>query len=250
MIDLHNFHIDKTSATPLYEQLRKVLQTAITSGELAAGTKLPTEAELCKLFNISRPVARQAYDLLIDGGYVERMRGRGTFVRIPDNRGIFLNKQLSFASEMKVLGLEHRTVLLRAEWLGYEPNIFGSLALTRDQRCYHIVRMRYVNDKPFVLVENFIPESVFPGIDQYDFAERSLYEVYESVYGERAVRSHRHIIARVANTEFASLFGVHRGSPVFLIENLVFDQHGRPIDFSKEYLDGLTQKIEFEVVNQ
>lgn len=100
MIELNGIQLDKTSAVPLYEQLRKALLEAITSGKLSAGTKLPTEEELCAQFGISRPVARQAYNMLIEDGFVERMRGRGTFVRSPDTRGRFLNKQLSFAAEM------------------------------------------------------------------------------------------------------------------------------------------------------
>ena len=38
-------------------------------------------------------------------------------MRSPDTRGRFLNKQLSFAAEMGVLNLEHRTKVLRAEWV-------------------------------------------------------------------------------------------------------------------------------------
>ena len=86
MIELNGIQLDKTSAVPLYEQLRKALLEAITSGKLSAGTKLPTEEELCAQFGISRPVARQAYNMLIEEGFVERMRGRGTFVRSPDTR--------------------------------------------------------------------------------------------------------------------------------------------------------------------
>ena len=46
MIELNGIQLDKTSAVPLYEQLRKALLEAITSGKLSAGTKLPTEEEL------------------------------------------------------------------------------------------------------------------------------------------------------------------------------------------------------------
>ena len=82
MIELNGIQLDKTSAVPLYEQLRKALLEAITSGKLSAGTKLPTEEELCAQFGISRPVARQAYNMLIEDGFVERMRGRGTACRV------------------------------------------------------------------------------------------------------------------------------------------------------------------------
>ena len=239
MIELNGIQLDKTSAVPLYEQLRKALLEAITSGKLSAGTKLPTEEELCAQFGISRPVARQAYNMLIEEGFVERIRGRGTFVRSPDTRGRFLNKQLSFAAEMGVLNLEHRTEVLRAEWVSYTPELFSRLKLERGDRCYHLVRMRYVSGKPFVLVENYVPESEFPGID-----------AYETVYHERIIKSRRVLMAQTANAEFANLFGVHRGSPVLYVENTVMDENDRPIDLSKEYLDGVTQKFEFEVVNQ
>ena len=66
MIELNGIQLDKISAVPLYEQLRKALLEAITSGKLPAGTKLPTEEELCAQFGISRPVARQAYNMLIE----------------------------------------------------------------------------------------------------------------------------------------------------------------------------------------
>ena len=151
---------------------------------------------------------------------------------------------------MGVLNLEHRTEVLRAEWVSYTPELFAQLKLERGDRCYHLVRMRYVSGKPFVLVENYVPESVFPGIDAYDFAQRSLYDVFETVYHERVIKSRRVLMAQTANAEFANLFGVHRGSPVLYVENTVMDQNDRLIDLSKEYLDGVTQKFEFEVVNQ
>ncbi|MGL6217095.1 MAG: GntR family transcriptional regulator, partial [Lacrimispora sphenoides] len=53
--------IDKYSPVPLYEQLKGCLITAIRSGNLIPGQKLPTEDELCRKFGISRPVVRQAY---------------------------------------------------------------------------------------------------------------------------------------------------------------------------------------------
>lgn len=151
--------------------------------------------------------------------YADRRRLCGTHAGArhlcaqPDTRGRFLNKQLSFAAEMGVLNLEHRTEVLRAEWVSYTPELFARLKLERGDRCYHLVRMRYVSGKPFVLVENYVPESVFPGIDAYNFAQRSLYDVFETVYHEKIVKSRRVLMAQTANVEFASLFGVHRGSP-------------------------------------
>lgn len=249
-MDLNGLYLDKTSPMPLYEQLRQALLEAITNGKIPEGAKLPTEEELCERLGISRPVARQAYSALITEGYVERMRGRGTFVSHPDTRGRFIDTQLSFAKEMSILGKRHHTEMIHKEWISGDFMLTGLLNLGMSERCYHIKRMRYVNGKPFVLAENYIPESIFPGIEQYDLAKESLYGVFERVYHVKVMRAKRVIRAQTADQELAGFFGVHPGSPVLYITNVVVDQNDRPVDFSKEYLDGLSQKFEFDVINK
>lgn len=250
MAGFSGLYLDKTSHMPLYEQLRQALLEAITSGRIPEGAKLPTEEELCDQLGISRPVARQAYSALIAEGYVERMRGRGTFVLCSNTRGRFLNTQMSFEREMSILGKSHHTDLLSQEWITGNPELATKLNLELTERCFYMKRMRYVEGKPFVLLENYIPELIFPGIEKYDLAENSLYNIFEKKYRVKVVRAERMIGAQTANREFSQFFGVECGSPVLFITNVAIDQHDRPVDFSKEYLDGLTQKFEFEVINK
>ncbi len=250
MTGLSGLYLDKSSPMPLYEQLRGALLEAITEGKIPEGTKLPTEEELCDQLGISRPVARQAYSELIADGYVERMRGKGTFVRLSDNRGRFIDAQLSFAKEMAILGKTHRTEMVRQEWVQGDLTLASKLNLGLDDRCFHIRRMRYADEKPFVLVDNYIPESIFPGIDRYDLAKNSLYDIFESEYHVKVTRAKRTIQARIAEREFAELFGVECGDPVLYVTNVAVDQNDRPVDYSREYLDGMAQKFEFGVVNK
>lgn len=102
----------------------------------------------------------------------------------------------------------------------------------------------------FVLVGNYIPESIFPGLDQYDLAENSLYDIFAREYRVKVMRAKRAIRTRIAEPEFAKFFGVECGSPVLYITNIAVDQNDRLVDFSKEYLDGVTQKFEFDVINK
>ncbi len=65
----------------LAEQVHGALVHAIVSGRFPARSRLPAEVELARLFEVSRPVVREALDHLRDEGLIESRRGSGSFVR-------------------------------------------------------------------------------------------------------------------------------------------------------------------------
>ncbi len=82
--------IDRSSSQPLHAQLRDIIRTAIETGSLKEGDRLPTELELCRQYGISRTPVRQALEELVQEGWLVRIPGRGTFVapRERSTRGI------------------------------------------------------------------------------------------------------------------------------------------------------------------
>jgi DNA-binding LacI/PurR family transcriptional regulator len=71
----------KSSATALYRQLANQLRQSIYDGLVPEGAQLPTEFELAANCGVSRGTVRQALGLLAEEGLIERVAGRGTFVR-------------------------------------------------------------------------------------------------------------------------------------------------------------------------
>ena len=83
------------------EQIYEQLRTKIISGELRPGDQLPTEAELCQMYQVSRTSVRQALGKLSSLGFVEAKTGGGTFIKEADGSQVmdklilhtFLNKR-------------------------------------------------------------------------------------------------------------------------------------------------------------
>lgn len=75
--------IDKGLRIPIYLQLKNYFTDQIKKGLLKPGEYIPTEHELCGMYDISRYPIRQAMDELVSEGYLIRVKGRGTFVN-PD----------------------------------------------------------------------------------------------------------------------------------------------------------------------
>ncbi len=74
--------IDQSSGLPLYRQLAESIRTAIRSGALESGTRLPATRELAGQLGLNRTTVSAAYSVLEDAGLLEGQVGRGSFVSI------------------------------------------------------------------------------------------------------------------------------------------------------------------------
>ena len=65
---------------PQFALIKQYIQDSIDSGAWPAGTRTPSENELCSMFSVSRMTARRALQELADQGLLLRTPGLGTFV--------------------------------------------------------------------------------------------------------------------------------------------------------------------------
>src|SRR5258705_7926202 len=73
--------IDPSSDRAAYRQIADGLRTAILSGRLPHGARVPSEERLCQEHGVSRTTVRKAIDVLKSEGLVDVRAPRGTFVR-------------------------------------------------------------------------------------------------------------------------------------------------------------------------
>ncbi|MEU0405563.1 GntR family transcriptional regulator, partial [Streptomyces sp. NPDC006197] len=66
------------------------LRAQISTGRIKAGARLPSEAQLAARYTVSTPTLRSALALLQAGGLVEKVHGKGNFVRPPLRRITYL----------------------------------------------------------------------------------------------------------------------------------------------------------------
>ncbi len=79
-MDISTLILDTPDSRPRYRQLYDVLATAIASGDLPAGSRLPSERDLAAQLGVSRTTVVNAYRELESRGLVRGHVGRGTFV--------------------------------------------------------------------------------------------------------------------------------------------------------------------------
>ncbi|SRR6266487_88656 len=81
-VPVHSFiKLERANGVPLYQQICQGLREAILSGELAEGTRLPTERALAHDLSVNRTTVMNAYHELASEGLIEGHVGRGTVVK-------------------------------------------------------------------------------------------------------------------------------------------------------------------------
>ena len=68
------------SGKPKYIQIEDSILNQIKGGDLRPGDQIPTEAELCDTFKVSRMTVNKAIQSLASKGYINRVAGKGSFV--------------------------------------------------------------------------------------------------------------------------------------------------------------------------
>src|ERR687890_293279 len=141
------------------------------------GDPLPSEAELCERFSVSRMTVRQALQELTNDGLVERRRGQGTFVaHRPVHRrpGVFL----SFTEEMNRRGGQGTSRLLRAGLDDPRRPEAEDLGLAPGGQVVRVVRVRLADGVPVALEDAaLVPE--LAGVLEEDLGGGSLHSALE-----------------------------------------------------------------------
>ena len=242
-----NTAIDRQSYVPLYVQVKDSLRDLILGGR-APGEQLPGEPELCRRYDVSRTVIRQALRDLEHEGLIVREKGRGTFVAEPKLREGLFQELTGFYSDMAGKGRPPVSRVLTQEVVPASRPLAATLRLRPGAAVVHINRLRFVGDEPLVLVATYLPAARCPGLAAVDFTHRSLYEYLESAYGLVIARGRRTLEAVAAGEYEAGLLGVRKGAPLILLDSVSYLADGAPIEYYRALHRGDRSRFEVELL--
>jgi GntR family transcriptional regulator len=229
--------LDKNSFEPLYFQIQSQLEQMICSGSLCVHDLLPGEAELSRIFGVSRMTSRQALQGLTSDGFAYRERGRGTFVCAAK-----VEKQiahlLGFSAEMRLLGLKATAKVLAFATISATNQVAQALQIQAQSSVTMLHRLRLANGDPIAIEQVWIPQSRFPGIDKIDFTRASLYETLKEKFSLKIGSANETIEARGAAKEEAKLLGVKPQSSLLVVSRTLLDSDGTPVELAHSLYRG------------
>ncbi len=220
--------LNAQSPIPLYRQLADVLSSEIDTGEHAVATKIPSEHELANRFEIGRPTVRQATDLLVRQGRLERRRGSGTYV-LPPSHSIDLFSLAGTSTALRksnknaqLLMMSEPVSVSGKSLLASGMSVQGSLQM----EWVRLERQAMVNGEPVLYETLWFDADVFAGVEQQPLKDRSISALVRDVYFLEPSSADQTFSVISASASIAKKLKVKKETPLLRVQrHLHFNQN-------------------------
>lgn len=230
--------VDAALPKPLYEQIKDYIRHNIQAGVFAPDTRIPSERDLAKNFNVSRLTVNKAIKELIYDGVLYVQMGKGTFIKAPT-----YNQQLEaltgFSEDMRSRGQSPSSRVLNAAIIPAPDDIARILEVLPGTHLIHLERVRMADDQPMAVEISNLAASLCPGIlEHYDFARESLYYVLRKEYRLVLAYAEQTIEARPATRDEADTLHLKPNSPVLHMTRVTYNDKDRPLEYVRSTYRG------------
>ena len=238
--------LDRSSPMPLWSQLARQLEAAITRGDLRPGQRLDTEVDLAERCGLSRPTVRRAIEDLVAQGLLVRRRGVGTqVVQAPVQRPLELS---SLHDDLAATGRRPSTRVLACAVVPADDAVATALGLPSGEPVVALERLRSAQGEPLALLRNWLPADLGE-LSATLLAEDGLYALLRR-YGVHLRIANQRIGATVAEPDQARLLGCRAGDALVTMERLSYDDNGRPVELGRHLYRADSYSFEITVVGR
>lgn len=220
---------------PRYIQIYDQIRNDIASGTWQVGEKLPSERELAELFNVSRMTLRQAIQVLVDDGIIERKVGSGTFVarqKVQEH----IDGVVSFSQIIRSQGKIPSSKTIH--YYQTEPNELEKTKLClRSEDILRMERIRYADHIPICFEVTSVPYHLIASYTQEEITQ-SLYEVLQKNPQQKLGRAIQTISATTASDKLAQYLETEKHDAILKVSQISYFQDGTPFEWVNSHYVG------------
>ena len=221
------------------ERARDAVMELIARDELQAGDKLPSEAELSQMFNISRPTLREALKLLEQDGLIFTTHGRGRFISAAAALRVErpITAYESITSMLRELGYRPQTRIISVAEQPADKGAAQALRCRAGTPMVAVERLRFQGAEPLVYCVEIVRRDSLPEALDADIFKGSLNDLLEGKR-KRPRMSSASVSAVELPKAIARVVGAKHAGPWLLITETCFTDGGEPVVFARDYHRG------------
>lgn len=217
----------------LADQVRDQLLSAVHSGALEVGAKIPNEQQLCDTFGVSRVTVREAVRSLVEAGYLNRVHGSGTYVAFRPSARHSLERNLSYSTMIEEAGMRPTRRLISVDRGQASDEDANRLGIESGDPVIRVERVRHADEHPVISSVDTLPSEMLGDVSDEALAG-SLYDLLQA-RGHKIAHAEATLLPVVANAQQAAILGVTPRSPLLHIAQVDWLTDGRAAMYSREW---------------
>ena len=223
----------------LYLSLRKALADEYASAEYY--TPLPSERELCEIYQVSRSTVRKTLQSMERDGLVQSLHGKGTFWTgsrqlsadhfVERSFTVVGNREIAFFDQVASQGGQATSRVLLQDVRPSNEDEAEHLRIPVGSPIFCLVRARYINGELYQVNSSHIPYDLCPDLYKCDFSGSvSLHQTLRE-HGIFPYRADQQVLIGMASAYDALHLEIEEGSPVTEITTITTDKRGGIIEY-------------------
>lgn len=221
--------LDYMKSIPLHIQLKEIIEKRVLTGEYSG--RIPSERELLEEYHVSRSTVRQAIDHLVRDGILEKRHGRGTFVVLKPIQD-WLGSLSSTTETIERMGMKQGAKLIESNIVDIEGIKKKAIGL---DKVYCFKRLRYANDMPIGIENNYYPIQIGEMLSQYNLNQETFYDLLEKNLGIQIDEAEQIIKSGEVSKEEAKILGIYPNRGVLITERKLTDVNGKFIEYEEAF---------------
>ncbi|MEY8745374.1 trehalose operon repressor [Paenibacillus tundrae] len=212
----------------IYEDIAADIRT----GEIEAGTLLPSELDLSEQYQTSRETIRKALKMLYEEGYIQKIQGKGSIVLDIRKIDFPISGLVSFKELAQKMGHRAKTYVNVFEDREVDHNLFKQIGFALNENVWEIVRVRHVDGEHVILDKDYISQKLVPGLSK-EICNNSIYEYIEGELGLAISFAKKEILVEEPTEEdrkWLDLDGFHN---VVVVRSQVYLEDASPFQYTE-----------------
>ena len=210
------------------------------------GNRLPSEEQMAVQLGVSRVKIRDVLSQLEAAGYITRKRGVGTLI----NRYVLaeaarLDVDSIYVDIVSHYGYKPKATLRSLKRMEkVEESVGEKLHLKAGEAVYLFEKAIYADEKPVILVEDYIPAHYYENVQcDLSLMDSNIFFFLQTMSDELLETLIVHMDACTAEGKLANAMAVSPGYPLLKLDSVCYTQLSEPVMYSIEYYN--TKMIPF-----
>jgi DNA-binding GntR family transcriptional regulator len=241
---------------PKYIMIKEYIIENIKSKNLNPGDKILSENKLAAKFKVSRVTANMAIRELATQGIVERIRGKGTYVKSIEYSEMEMYHDTSKYRKISSESLESRNHILEdVSIIIPSENVRNKLGLELTEEVYQIKRIMTMNksaDFPIALDYSYVPLKYIIDNNNINFEPLNHSYFHDFLAGKINTTLkfiHIHIDAKLASKYESEKLNVPKKYPLVIWDTNIMNKNNKVVSYTTTIADPKKYRafINFEI---